>query len=583
MKMSIVKFQTSQDSPSSDESQSLTLSSSSSSSNPMMMDHINSMIECITNMRNTNSFMLMTINRCIDYTKASKGLKLVPKHETIDLLETLSLPLNCMKEIQQRVSIIVLPLPMDICSHIITDKQWLQENVLCLLSNAVKYSNEGEVTLSICRVVSSAHPTHNNHNDGEGGSTSNNSMETENSINDTIANNTIANKSWEEQDYIRIEVEDHGIGMQEEVMQNLFAPFKQAQRLAGGTGLGLFSLAKRIEGLGGECGVQRRRDGAEGSLFWFCIPYRPDHQVAEMKILNSNPSFTLGRSTKSSVSSTMDVMDGLEPKRSVSSMMDNSSISSSDSNNNNSRVRLKDDNEDGGGSSIVTSTITTVPVEKDIDRNENRLDGSNNHNSITKSINHNNNTHNNNNNVNNRKVGSLEILIVDDSPAILKMTSMMLKKHKHKVSTATNGAEAVKNVMDRISNQGNTYDIILMDLQMPVMDGLEATRRLRLMEENKPWMTLSSEDGTSASKSACDAELKDENMNSNGNMIMEKEEIHNMIIGVSANSDAETAQDAYRMGVDAFIAKPFSIETFYNVYERLMKDKLKQQQKNVNK
>ncbi|RYY77507.1 HAMP domain-containing histidine kinase, partial [archaeon] len=93
--------------------------------------------------------MLMTINRCIDYTKASKGLRLVPKYETIDLLDTLSLPLNCMKDIQNRISIQLLPLPSSICSHVITDKQWLQENVLCLLSNAVKYSSEGEVLVKV--------------------------------------------------------------------------------------------------------------------------------------------------------------------------------------------------------------------------------------------------------------------------------------------------------------------------------------------------------------------------------------------------------------------------------------------------
>eukprot|EP00981_Chlorochromonas_danica_P012248 scaffold4714_cov185-Ochromonas_danica.AAC.1 len=73
--------------------------------------------QCISTINNTNSFMLMTINRCIDYTKASKGLKLVPKYETIDLMETLSLPLNCMKDIQQRVSIVLEPLSRDICSH----------------------------------------------------------------------------------------------------------------------------------------------------------------------------------------------------------------------------------------------------------------------------------------------------------------------------------------------------------------------------------------------------------------------------------------------------------------------------------
>ena len=41
------------------------------------------------------------------------------------------------------------PLSPIICSHIITDKQWLMENVPCLLSNTVKYSNKGCVEVAV--------------------------------------------------------------------------------------------------------------------------------------------------------------------------------------------------------------------------------------------------------------------------------------------------------------------------------------------------------------------------------------------------------------------------------------------------
>lgn len=49
---------------------------------------------------------------------------------------------------------------------------------------------------------------------------------------------------------IRVTIEDTGIGLSKEARDLLFQPFKQAQRLAGGTGLGLFSLSKRTEALG---------------------------------------------------------------------------------------------------------------------------------------------------------------------------------------------------------------------------------------------------------------------------------------------------------------------------------------------
>lgn len=114
----------------------------------MFLKCFTSVHSCLTNIRNTNSFMLMTINRCIDYTKASKGMKLVPKYETVDLVEALQFPIECMCNIQERIGIKLEALSSDVCTHIITDKQWLQENLLCLLSNAVKYSAEGDVAIT---------------------------------------------------------------------------------------------------------------------------------------------------------------------------------------------------------------------------------------------------------------------------------------------------------------------------------------------------------------------------------------------------------------------------------------------------
>ena len=600
----------------------------------LMKDCINAIQECLVNIRNTNSFMLMIINRIIDYTKATKGLKLVPRNETIDLWEALQLPLLCMTTIQTRIGIECSALPKEVCSHVITDKQWLQENLLCLVSNAVKYSTSGSVTIKVTLVTPKRSPTlsttrrtmvpdgesyrHSTkpsaYNDLESTTIKSarfdfgpkvNPEQFERGSPDSIRSNGLENGAcaagnWsctgghaviaaidydlehglendevslkhkqrvnsmrqpstsqpvadfsinnacevesspikprspvksEGQYFLKFEVEDTGIGMPEEAMKSLFKPFKQTQRLAGGTGLGLFSLAKRVEALHGEFGVSKRKDKAQGTLFWFTIPYRPDIQMAH---LMSRPSRKVGASSSSILSSPRGSMD---PYPSIHNNLVDDKITREFNLDKLSSQLVKTEScteMTGATSSIkdedVSQTIS-VPFK------------------INTSV-----------QIPNATPLQLEtpgrkmkVLVVDDSPAILKMTSMMLKKIGFEVSTADNGQVAIQSIQDRWNENHFHYDVILMDLQMPVMDGLEATRRIRALEQIHTFNTTSS----------TPYEFLRGNVNSFTAGLPRQ-----IIIGMSANSDYETAEQALQIGMNAFLAKPFKVEAFSDLVKQ---------------
>jgi len=74
----------------------------------------------------------------------------------------------------------------------------------------------------------------------------------------------------------------------------------------------------------------------------------------------------------------------------------------------------------------------------------------------------------------------LRILIVDDVATNRKLLSRLAARRGHFVDEASDGSDAVNKVRIAL-DEGNTYDTILMDFEMPVMKGPEATKDIRLL------------------------------------------------------------------------------------------------------
>jgi len=95
-----------------------------------------------------------------------------------------------------------------------------------------------------------------------------------------------------------------------------------------------------------------------------------------------------------------------------------------------------------------------------------------------------------------------KILVAEDNDSNFILMSYILKKY-FQFDRAKNGQEAVEKV------EGNDYDIVLMDIKMPVMDGLEATKKIKEKHPALPVIALTANAFDSDRQAALEAGCTD--------------------------------------------------------------------------
>ena len=118
--------------------------------------------------------------------------------------------------------------------------------------------------------------------------------------------------------------------------------------------------------------------------------------------------------------------------------------------------------------------------------------------------------------------GALNVLVAEDNPTLQLLSTQILSRLGHRSAVVGTGADAV----DAVGREA--YDIVLMDIHMPVMDGLEATRAIRAA----------------------------------GDTITQP-----YIIALTAGATEQDRDDCLRAGMNGYVTKPFTMKDLRFAFE----------------
>jgi signal transduction histidine kinase/CheY-like chemotaxis protein len=457
--------------------------------------------------------LLSIINNILDFSKIESG-KLELEENEFNLRETIEHVLELVAGVNSKPELEVLyEIDDEVPKYLIGDAIRLQQILTNLIANAFKFTKDGEILIKL-------------------------TLERE--FTDSMV--------------LQFEVSDTGIGIPEDKLHRLFQSFTQVDssstRKYGGTGLGLVISKRLVEAMGGEIKVESKED--HGSTFTFTavfgrsfreadftIPsvlenksvFLLDDNATNLKIIQhqllkanlkvttfNNPNMLLsvmnelGSYDFGIIDMQMPEKNGVEVARQIREKYSNqelplvlfSSIHEIESPNHKSLFEL-----------FLKKPILQTQLLNNLERlylSDVQLKNPS------------------ANSINPKHLFKTEfnVLVAEDNIVNQKVAFRILERFGISVDIVKNGKEAFE------AEQDSGYDLIFMDMEMPIMDGLEATRKIkeiRNQHSHKP-----------------------------------------IIIAMTANAMQEDRERCFAAGMDDFIAKPITLQSIKQILVKWLDD-----------
>lgn len=443
-------------------------------------------IEYLDSIRSSGNALMSVINDVLDFSKIESDGMVLEQH-SFNLRQNIEevIDLFALKVDEQELELLYRLAP-DIPEYIIGDSHRLRQVLLNLVSNAIKFTERGEVVLTV-------------------------------KLKRTLADDIV----------LEFEVTDTGIGIPEDKISKLFNAFTQVDssttRKYGGTGLGLVISERLIKLMGGSINV--KSEFGKGTIFSFTVAckakedlknqdlmdIRPDGDLKKVLLIDENSkSADIFQSYIEECSlQVLKAESGTEALSLLGEISDiqlvilNANITDIPQEELSNRIAsqspelsvilLTSVNKAGiARQSPYYSSVLAKPVKKITLLNH-----------VLSAF--------------NRKVAlpekedrtafllsdnfaikyPMDILLAEDNIINQKLALRVLGKLGYNPVLANNGKEAVQKLLE------HDYHIVLMDVLMPEMDGLEATRYIRRYHEHQPAIIAMTANALPDDKSVC--------------------------------------------------------------------------------